>query len=158
MAIKNRTKPTLYDELIEQLPMEMGELLEEARAKCKRWHFEQIGKYTNALDATYERIWQLGEKDKEEEDIEEGVNEEATQEKAKQVSLSKEDEDETKSIDKLIRKQEVVIDPRVKGKAKEQKVGNKDQVTIMDGEWIKTRMKKMIYGNVAPRVKHPTLA
>ncbi len=76
----------------------------------------------------------MGEKDKEEEDIEEGVNEEATQEKAKQVSLSKEDEDETKSIDKLIRKQEVVIDPRVKGKAKEQKVGNKDQVTIMDGE------------------------
>jgi hypothetical protein len=32
VAIKNKTKPTLYDELIEQLPMEMGELLEEARA------------------------------------------------------------------------------------------------------------------------------
>ncbi len=82
-------------------------------------HFKQIGKYTNALDATYERIWQLGEKDKEEENIEEGVSEEATQEKTKQVSLSKEDEDETKSIDKLIRKQEVVIDPRDKSKAKD---------------------------------------
>jgi hypothetical protein len=28
----------------------------------------------------------------------------------------------------------------------------------MDGEWVETRMKKMIYGIVAPRVKHPTLA
>jgi hypothetical protein len=27
----------------------------------------------------------------------------------------------------------------------------------MDGEWVKTRMRKIIYGVVAPRVEHPTL-
>jgi hypothetical protein len=56
---KNKTKATLYDELIEQLLMEMGELLEEDRVEFRGWHFEQIRKYTNALDATYEHIWQL---------------------------------------------------------------------------------------------------
>ncbi len=40
VATKNKTKATLYDELIERLPMEMGELLEEARVTFKRWHFE----------------------------------------------------------------------------------------------------------------------
>ncbi len=56
VAIENKTKATLYDELIEQLLMEMGELLEEARAKFRRWHFEQTGKYNNAFDVAYERI------------------------------------------------------------------------------------------------------
>jgi hypothetical protein len=37
-------------------------------------------------------------------------------------------------------------------------VGNKDQATNMDGKWVKTKMKKMIYGAIAPRVEHPTLA
>jgi hypothetical protein len=37
-------------------------------------------------------------------------------------------------------------------------VGNKDQATSMDGEWVETKMRKMIYGAIAPRVKHPTLA
>jgi hypothetical protein len=27
----------------------------------------------------------------------------------------------------------------------------------MDGEWVETKMGKMIYGAVVPRVKHPTL-
>jgi hypothetical protein len=49
----------------------------------------------------------------------EGASEEATQEEAKQVFLSKEDEDEREPIEKLIRKQEVIIDPREKGKTKE---------------------------------------
>jgi hypothetical protein len=84
--------------------MEMGELLEEARAKCRRWHFKQIGKYTNALDVAYKRIWQLEEKNNEEKDTKKGASEEATQEEAKQVSLSKEDEDEIEPIGKLIRK------------------------------------------------------
>jgi hypothetical protein len=35
----------------------MGELLEEVKTKFKKWHFEKIGKYTNAPDAAYERIW-----------------------------------------------------------------------------------------------------
>jgi len=34
--------------------MELGELLEEARVKCRRWHFKQTRKYTSALD---ECIW-----------------------------------------------------------------------------------------------------
>jgi hypothetical protein len=50
----------------------------------------------------------LEEKDKEEEDTREVANEEATKEEAKQVSMSKEEEDETTPIGKLIRKQEVV--------------------------------------------------
>ncbi len=37
-------------------------------------------------------------------------------------------------------------------------MGNKDQATNMDGKWVKTKMKKMIYGAIAPRVEHPTLA
>jgi len=58
-GIENKTKVTLYDELIKQIPMEMGELLEEDRVEFKGWHFKQIGKHTNALDVAYERIWQL---------------------------------------------------------------------------------------------------
>jgi len=37
-------------------------------------------------------------------------------------------------------------------------VENKDQVTKMDREWVKTWMRKMNYRVVTPRVKHPTLA
>jgi hypothetical protein len=71
--------------------------------------------------------------------------------------LLEEDEDETTPIEKLIRKQEVVDHVGI-GKAKEQKVENKDHVTNMDGEWVETKMKKIIYRVVAPRVEHPTLA
>jgi hypothetical protein len=46
----------LNDELIEQLPIKMDELLEKGRVEFKRCHFEQIEKYTNALDATFEHI------------------------------------------------------------------------------------------------------
>ncbi len=34
---------------------------------------------------------------------------------------------------------------------------NKDKVTNMDGEWVETKMRKMIYEVVSPRVKHPTI-
>jgi len=68
VPIENKTKVMLYDELVEQLPIEMGELLEEDRTKFRRWHFEQTRKYTSALDVAYEHIQQLEEKDKEEED------------------------------------------------------------------------------------------
>jgi hypothetical protein len=156
IATENKTKATLYDEFIEQLIIEMGELLEEAKVKFKRWHFDQTGKYTNALDVAYECIWQLEKKDKEEKNITKVASEETTKEEAKQVSLL-EEEDETVPIEKLIRKQKVV-DPTDKGKTKEQKVENKDQVTNMDGKWVETRMRKMIYGAVAPRIKHPTPA
>jgi hypothetical protein len=53
----------------------MGELSEEARVEFKRWHFDQTWKYANALDAAYECIWQLEEKDKEEENIVEVASE-----------------------------------------------------------------------------------
>ncbi len=155
MAIENKTKAMLYDKLIEQFPMEMGELLEEAIIEFKRWHFEQIGKYTSALNAAYENIRQLEGK-YEEEKTNEVVSEEATREEVKQASLLEKDEDETTPIRKLIRKQEVV-DPIGTNKVKEQKVENKDHVTSMDGEWVETIMKKLIYGVVAPRVEHPTL-
>ncbi len=56
VVIENKTKVMLYDELVNKLPIEMGELLEEARVEFRRWHFEQIGKYTSAFNAAYERI------------------------------------------------------------------------------------------------------
>ncbi len=58
----------LYVELIKQFPLEMGELLEEAKMEFRKWQFKQTWKYTNALNATYENIWQLEGKYKEEED------------------------------------------------------------------------------------------
>jgi hypothetical protein len=58
--------------------------------------------------------------------------------------LSEEDGDEIVPIGKLINKHEVV-DPTYKGKAKEKNVENKDQVTNMDGKWVETKMRKMIY-------------
>jgi hypothetical protein len=36
-------------------------------------------------------------------------------------------------------------------------VENKDQAISMDGEWVETKMRNMIYGVVLPRVEHPTL-
>jgi hypothetical protein len=78
VAIQNKTKATLYDELREQLPMEMGELLKEARAESMSWHFEQTRKYTIPFDVAYERIQQLEEKDKEEKNMKEVASEEAT--------------------------------------------------------------------------------
>jgi hypothetical protein len=47
--------------------------------------------------------------------------------------LSEKDEDETTPVKKLIRKQKVV-DHTDKGKTKEYKVENKDQVIGMDGK------------------------
>ncbi len=49
MAIENKTKVMLYDEFIKELLIKMGELLEKAKEEFKRWHFEQIRKYTSAL-------------------------------------------------------------------------------------------------------------
>jgi hypothetical protein len=43
MAIENKTKITLYDELIKQLPIEMGELLEKARVKFKNGIWSKLG-------------------------------------------------------------------------------------------------------------------
>jgi hypothetical protein len=46
----------LYDELVEQFPKEMDKLLEDAKAEFRKWHFEQIGKYSCAFDVAYEHI------------------------------------------------------------------------------------------------------
>jgi hypothetical protein len=40
VATENKTKVALYDELVKQLPIEMGELLEEVRSEFRSWHFE----------------------------------------------------------------------------------------------------------------------
>jgi hypothetical protein len=40
MAIENKTKAMLYDELMEQLPIKMGELLKKVKAKFRRCHFK----------------------------------------------------------------------------------------------------------------------
>lgn len=65
----------------------MGELLKKARVEFKRWNLEQIGKYINAFDATYEHIQQLEKKYKEKENTKEDANEKTTQEEAKKIFL-----------------------------------------------------------------------
>jgi hypothetical protein len=97
----------------------------------------------------------LEEKDKEEENTKEATSEEAIKGGAKQVSLLEEDEDEITPIKNLIRKQEIIVDPIDKGKAKEQKVEDKDETICIEGEWVGTKTRKMIYGVIAPRVEHP---
>jgi hypothetical protein len=97
----------------------------------------------------------LEQKEKEEEDIKEATSEKMIQEKAKQVSLLEEDEDETIPIINLIRKQEIVVDLVDKGKAKEQKIENEDETICMEGEWVGTIMREMIDGAIALKVKHP---
>ncbi len=94
----------LYEKFIKQLPMEMGELLEEAKIKFRMWHFEQTQKYITVLNVAYESIRQLEGKYKEEENTKEIVSEETIREKVKQVYLLEKDEDETMPIEKLIRK------------------------------------------------------
>jgi hypothetical protein len=104
MAIENKTKATLHDELIKQLPMEMGELLEEARLECRKWHFKQTRKYTNALDVAYQCIQQLEKKTKKKK-IQRRVLMKKQYKKMKSKSLYKnKDEDETTHVGKLIRK------------------------------------------------------
>lgn len=49
----NQTKVNLYDQLIEGGFLELGEALEKAEAEFRRWHFEQIKNYINALDVAY---------------------------------------------------------------------------------------------------------
>ncbi len=102
----------------------MGELLKQVKAKFRRWHFEQTRKYSNALDATYECIQQLEEKDKEEENTEEVVNKKKLKKRQNRFPYHK--KDETTPIKNWIGKQKIVVDPTNKGKAKEQKVENKD--------------------------------
>jgi hypothetical protein len=97
----------------------------------------------------------LEQKEKEEEDTKEATSEKMIQERAKQVSLLEEDEDETIPIINLIRKQEIVVDLVYKGKTKEQKIENKDETICMEREWVGTIMRKMIDGAIALKVKHP---
>jgi hypothetical protein len=56
VAIENKTKATLYEKFIEWLLIEMGELLEEAKVKFKKWHFKQTWKYTNVFNDAHEHI------------------------------------------------------------------------------------------------------
>ncbi len=49
----NEAKVKLYDQLIEEGPMELGEDLKKAKVEFKRWHVEQIKGYVSALDVAY---------------------------------------------------------------------------------------------------------
>lgn len=60
--------------------MQMDEFLEEAKTNFKKWHFKQTWKYTIAFDATYESIWYLERKYKEEGNTEEIVIKETSKE------------------------------------------------------------------------------
>jgi hypothetical protein len=52
----NQTKEKLYDQLIEEGPMELGEILKNVKVKFKRWHFEHIKGYVSALDVACQQI------------------------------------------------------------------------------------------------------
>jgi len=54
--VANQAKVKLYDQLIEEGPIELREALEKAEAKFRRWHFEQIKNYVSVLDVAYQRI------------------------------------------------------------------------------------------------------
>ncbi len=51
----NQAKVKLYDQLIEKGHVELGEVLEKVEVEFRRWHFEQIKGYVNALDVAY--LW-----------------------------------------------------------------------------------------------------
>jgi hypothetical protein len=52
-TVANQTKVKLYDQLIEGGHVELGDALKKAEAEFKRWHYEQIKNYINALDVAY---------------------------------------------------------------------------------------------------------
>jgi hypothetical protein len=49
----NQTKVKLYDQLVEGGLVELGEVLEKAEVKFRRWHFEQIKNYIDVLFVAY---------------------------------------------------------------------------------------------------------
>ncbi len=51
--VANQTKVKLYDQLIEEGLIELGEPMEKVEVEFRRWHFEQIKNYVNALDLAY---------------------------------------------------------------------------------------------------------
>jgi hypothetical protein len=44
----------MYDQLIEEDPLELMEDLEKVEAKFRKWHFEQVKNYVSALDVAYQ--------------------------------------------------------------------------------------------------------
>ncbi len=46
----------MYDQLIEEDPLELMEDLEKVEAKFRKWHFEQVKNYVSALDVAYQWI------------------------------------------------------------------------------------------------------
>ncbi len=54
--VANQTKVKLYDELIEEDFIELGEPLERVEVEFKRWHFEQVKNYVNVLDVAYQWV------------------------------------------------------------------------------------------------------
>ncbi len=52
----NQTKVKLYDQLIEEGPVELKEVLKKVEVEFKKWHFEQIKGYVSALDVAYQWI------------------------------------------------------------------------------------------------------
>ncbi len=54
--VANQTKVKLYDELIEEGLIELGEPLERVEVEFKRWHFEQVKNYVSVLDVAYQWI------------------------------------------------------------------------------------------------------
>ncbi len=42
--------------MIEEGHVELGEALEKAEGEFRRWHFEQVKNYINALDVAYQWI------------------------------------------------------------------------------------------------------
>jgi deoxyadenosine/deoxycytidine kinase len=52
----NQAKVKLYDQLIKEGLVELREAIENVEVEFRRWHFEQVKNYVNALDVAYQRI------------------------------------------------------------------------------------------------------
>jgi len=50
----NQAKVKLYNQLIEEGLVELREGLKNVEVEFRRWHFEQVKNYVNALDVAYQ--------------------------------------------------------------------------------------------------------
>jgi hypothetical protein len=53
-SMENQAKVKLYDHLIEEGLVELREAIKNIEVEFKRWHFEQVKNYVNALDVAYQ--------------------------------------------------------------------------------------------------------
>jgi len=172
----NQAKVKFYDQLIEEVPLELGEVLEKAEVEFKRWHFEKIRGYVSALDVTYQQII-LGEETKDDVTTKGKTKPNKEQGKStKEVKRGKEipadadimdifNEDDITPLSQFYFQNTIKeehgntnINTIQVGTSKEQTKGFHRLKVVIGGEGVETKVRKLIYGAMPPQVEHPTLA